>query len=30
MFLEWVDLLKQLRTFMKDGKEAASDEVQGQ
>ena len=27
--LEWVDLLKQLRTFMKDGKEAASDEVQG-
>ena len=27
--LEWVDLLKQLRTFMKDGKEVASDEVQG-
>ncbi|HFK1714399.1 MerR family transcriptional regulator [Bacillus cereus] len=26
--LEWVDLLKQLRTFMKDGKEVASDEVQ--
>ena len=26
--LEWVDLLKQLRNFMKDGKEAASDEVQ--
>ena len=28
--LEWVDLLKQFRTFMKDGKEVASDEVQGQ
>ena len=27
--LEWVDLLKQFRTFMKDGKEVASDEVQG-
>ncbi|PFJ18024.1 MerR family transcriptional regulator [Bacillus cereus] len=27
--LEWIDLLKKLRTFMKDGKEAASDEVQG-
>ena len=27
--LEWVDLLKQCRTFMKDGKEVASDEVQG-
>ena len=27
--LEWVDLLKQFRTFMKDGKEAANDEVQG-
>ncbi|PGT02380.1 MerR family transcriptional regulator [Bacillus cereus] len=26
--LEWVDLLKQLRNFMKDGKEASSDEVQ--
>ncbi|WP_129111119.1 MerR family transcriptional regulator [Bacillus toyonensis] len=26
--LEWVDLLKQLRTFMKEGKAAASDEVQ--
>ena len=28
--LEWVDLLKQFRTFMKEGKEAANDEVQGQ
>jgi DNA-binding transcriptional MerR regulator len=27
--LEWVDLLKQLRNFMKDGKEATNDEVQG-
>ncbi|MFJ8355515.1 MerR family transcriptional regulator [Bacillus paramycoides] len=27
--LEWVDLLKQLRNFMKDGKEASCDEVQG-
>ncbi|MBM6646158.1 MerR family transcriptional regulator [Bacillus mycoides] len=26
--LEWVDLLKQLRNFMKDGKEASCDEVQ--
>lgn len=26
--LEWVDLLKQLRIFMKEGKEATSDEVQ--
>ncbi|KFN02331.1 merR regulatory family protein [Bacillus clarus] len=26
--LEWVDLLKQLRNFMKDDKEVASDEVQ--
>ncbi|WP_142395821.1 MULTISPECIES: MerR family transcriptional regulator [Bacillus] len=27
--LEWVNLLKQLRNFMKDGKEATNDEVQG-
>ncbi|OTY26702.1 MerR family transcriptional regulator [Bacillus thuringiensis] len=27
--LEWVDLLKRFRTFMKEGKEAANDEVQG-
>ncbi|MGE6366053.1 MerR family transcriptional regulator [Bacillus paramycoides] len=27
--LEWVDLLKQLRNFMKDDKEASCDEVQG-
>ncbi|PEX89917.1 MerR family transcriptional regulator [Bacillus cereus] len=27
--LEWVDLLKKLRNFMKDGKEASCDEVQG-
>ncbi|MGN4425503.1 MerR family transcriptional regulator [Bacillus cereus group sp. MYBK30-1] len=27
--LEWVDLLKQLRTFMKEGKEASCGEVQG-
>ncbi|MDR4982299.1 MerR family transcriptional regulator [Bacillus cereus] len=27
--LEWVDLLKQLRNFMKDSKEASCDEVQG-
>ncbi|MED0990020.1 MerR family transcriptional regulator [Bacillus nitratireducens] len=27
--LEWVDLLKQLRNFMKGGKEASCDEVQG-
>ncbi|MGG5795207.1 MerR family transcriptional regulator [Bacillus cereus] len=26
--LEWVDLLKKLRNFMKDGKEASCDEVQ--
>ena len=27
--LEWVNLLKQFRNFMKEGKEASSDEVQG-